>query len=261
MPPPEQQRPRRVTGGDAEINSAAAFSTSSLQDAAIELAANGLAVFPCKWRGEHAKAPLIANGHLKASTNLDQVNAWWSKWPAAMIGTPVPAGCLVLDPDPRKEGTVAALEEVNGGSLPKTLTVWSGRNDGGCHLYFLRPDGPLTSTRLPKGIDLKINGYVIVPPSIHPATDQPYRWDHHPVAVLPYALRELLKPAPRPLRAFTGGNGGSSAGLIRTVASAQEGTRNNALHWAACRAAEEGVLDQIRRSTGRCCHHGWRNRN
>jgi hypothetical protein len=80
----------------------------------------------------------------------------------------VPAGCIVLDPDPRKGGTVAALEEANGGPLPKTLTTWTGRNDGGCHLYFIRPAGRLTSTRLPKGVDLKANGYVIVPRAFIP---------------------------------------------------------------------------------------------
>jgi hypothetical protein len=80
------------------------------------------------------------------------------------------------------------------GDLPDTLTAWSGRNDGGSHLYFLRPPGPLTSTRLPEGIDLKINGYMIMPPSIHPATGLPYRWEDHPVASLPSRLRELLAP-------------------------------------------------------------------
>ena len=90
MPPPEQQRPRRVTGGDAEINSAAAFSTSSLQDAAIDLAATGWAVFPCKWRGDDAKAPLTKNGHHDASRDADQIETWWKQWPYAMIGAPVP---------------------------------------------------------------------------------------------------------------------------------------------------------------------------
>lgn len=34
-------------------------------------------------------------------------------------------------------------------------------------------------------------------------------------------------------------------GLLRTVADASVGNRNNALYWAARTAAEEGNLDQI----------------
>jgi hypothetical protein len=132
------------------------------------------------------------------------------------------------------------------GDLPDTLTAWSGRNDGGSHLYFLRPPGPLTSTRLPEGIDLKINGYMIMPPSIHPATGLPYRWEDHPVASLPSRLRELLRPAPQPVRTYRGSSSGkASAGLVRTVASAPESQRNKVLFWASCRAVEKGVIDQI----------------
>jgi hypothetical protein len=37
----------------------------------------------------------------------------------------------------------------------------------------------------------------------------------------------------------------SGAGLLRKVAEATEGNRNNSLFWAACRAGEDGILDQI----------------
>ena len=115
-----------------------------------------------------------------------------------MIGARVPESLLVVDVDPRNGGNLAELELFTG-PLPPTLTAWSGRNDGGRHLYFLRPAGPITSTRLPDGIDLKANGYCIVPPSIHPATGQPYRWEQHPVAAIPPRLRALLLPPPRPV--------------------------------------------------------------
>jgi hypothetical protein len=186
---------------------------------------------------------MTKNGHLNASTDPDKIKTWWTQWPYAMIGAKVPNSCLVIDIDPRNGGSLSALEALTE-PLPATLTAWSGRNDGGRHLYFLRPVGLLTSTRLPQGIDLKINGYCIVPPSIHPAAGQPYRWERHPVAPLPIRLRELLLPAPRAVRP-PGGNDGDGAGLVRTVAGAMEGTRNSILYWAACRAVEDGLIDQI----------------
>jgi hypothetical protein len=157
--PPERAGPSKASAG----------RTASLSETALELAANGWAVFPCKWRGEEAKAPLTINGHHTASRDPDLIRAWWRGWPKAMIGAAVPDSLLVIDVDPRNGGDLEALTDLVG-AMPETLTAWSGRNDGGRHLYFLRPHGPLTSTRLPEGIDLKINGYMIMPPSIHPAT-------------------------------------------------------------------------------------------
>jgi Bifunctional DNA primase/polymerase, N-terminal len=126
----------------------------------------------------------------------------------------------------------------------RPLTAWSGRNDGGRHLYFLRPPGPLTSTRLPEGIDLKMRGYMIMPPSIHPATGQPYRWEHQPAAPLPPKLRLLLCPAPKPVQTFTS-TAKNGSGLIRKVAEATEGQRHDVLVWASFRARDDGILDQI----------------
>jgi hypothetical protein len=187
---------------------------------------------------------MTKNGHLNATTDPNKIKIWWKQWPYAMIGAPVPYSLLVLDVDPRNRGDVAELESLTC-PLPATLTAWSGRNDGGRHLYYMRPAGPLTSTRLPQGIDLKANGYCVVPPSIHPSTGQRYRWEEHPVAELPYQLRELLRPAPQPVRTYRSGTAGSSAALIRTVAAAPERQRNKVLFWASCRAVDNGAIDQI----------------
>jgi hypothetical protein len=211
--------------------------------AALELAAAGWEVFPCWWAVPRAKSPITKHGHLEATTNPDQIKTWWGRWPIAMIGVRVPDSCIVVDVDPRNLGDLAELETLTG-PLPSTLTVWSGRNDGGRHLYFRLPPGPLTSTKLPTGIDLKANGYCIAPPSIHPATGEPYRWKNHPVATPPRGLRELLRPAPKTATVYHG-SGGNGDALLRTVAAAMEGNRNNVLYWAACRAVEDGLIDQI----------------
>jgi len=214
-------------------------------DHALDLAGLGWQVFPCRPTGPKAKAPLTEHGHLEASADPGQIRAWWSRWPNAMIGAPVPAALLVLDIDPRHGGDVGLAQlEADHGVLPATLTTISGRGDGGKHLYFRRLAGAVTSTRLPKGIDLKAAGYCIVPPSLHPATGQPYQWiDADPVA-LPSWLREVLRPAPvrpRPVTRSTG----DGRSLVEFVARQIESNRNNALYWAAHRAIENGLLEII----------------
>jgi len=172
------------------------------------------------------------------------IRRWWRECPNAMIGGAVPASLMVIDIDPRNCGSFDALEAL-AGPLPGTLTVWSGRDDGGRHLYFLRPPGPFTSTRLPDGIDLKVHGYCILPPSIHPATGQPYRWEIHDPSPLPVGLLTLLRPPPALPRAVQGLGIVSGDGLVRFVAGLQPGERNRGTYWAACRAADDGVLETL----------------
>ena len=147
---------------------------------------------------------------------------------------------LVLDVDPRNGGSLDAL-----GPLPETLTCWSGRGDGGVHRYFLRPAGQLSSTRLLAGVDLKLNGYCVVPPSLHPATGRPYKWEEHPAAALPSPLRRLLTPPPRPVRQLGPRRRGDGRYLVEFVARQPWGNVNNGLHWAACRAVDDGLLDDL----------------
>lgn len=216
---------------------------TEMLSAALDLAASGWAVFPCKWCGEDAKAPLTSHGHRDASRDPDVIRAWWTRWPDAVIGAPVPDPFLVVDVDPRNGDGLVELEKLVG-PLPETLTVWSGRGDGGRHLYFRRPHGPLTSTRLPAGIDLKANGYCIVPPSIHPASGQPYTWDQRPALPLPTRLRELIRPRTTHVRRTYGTSGGGN-NLVRWVENLDGGNRNDGLFWAATRAFEAGQLDTI----------------
>jgi hypothetical protein len=219
--------------------------TASLLEYALSYAGKGWAVFPLR-----GKEPRTLHGHLDATTDPDQIRTWWRMWPEANIGAPVPPGLLVIDIDPRNGGSIEALPP-----LPATMTAWSGRMDGGRHLYYRRPAGlTLTSTRLPAGVDLKKHGYMVMPPSIHPATAQPYTWQvptTQPPAFLTAQLRELLTFHPKPRLTVLPGGRSSGAGLVRTVASATEGGgggrsgRNDALYWAACRAAEEGQLAEL----------------
>ena len=208
-------------------------------DAALNVAASGWPIFPCWWSGDRAKAPMTKTGFKAATTDPEQIRYWWERAPEALIGIALPMHLLVLDIDPRHGGNLEELE-TQLGPLPETLTVWSGRRDGGRHLYYRRPPGDLTSSALPAGVDLRIGGkhYLIGPPSKHPATGQPYEWEEREVQHLPPAAILRLRRAPRktttkPMSPDTARNG-----LLAFVAGAPEGERNSRLFWAACRAAE-----------------------
>jgi hypothetical protein len=156
---------------------------------ALEYAAVGWEIFPLR-----GKIPALGGGHgvLDATNDLDQVGGWWLAMPDANIGGRVPSGVIVVDLDPRH----GALDDEREQDLPPTLTCWSGRGDGGRHLYY-RHLGPVRSRTLPAGWDLKTHrGYVVLPPSIHPDTGRPYRWEEPlaPVVRPPGWLVKLIRP-------------------------------------------------------------------
>jgi hypothetical protein len=208
---------------------------------ALELAACGWEVLPL-----NGKVPRTSHGLNDATADPEQVQAWWERWPSANIGAQVPEPLILFDVDPRNGGLQGWQQLTAGREIPQTLTVVSGRGDGGTHRYFVRPLGPITSVKVPKGIDLKLNGYMVMPPSLHPTTGQPYTWHEIAPVPLPRWLREVLRPDPpktrKPLSPSTSHTG---HGLVDVVARQEEGNRNKALYWAALRALESGVLDQI----------------
>lgn len=233
---------------------------TTMLDAALDLAGKGWRVLPCHERDRGERAPakspiaaLVPHGFHDATTDTTTVREWWTRCPAAMIGAVVPDPLLVLDIDPRNGGSLDDLEDVTG-PLPKTVTCWSGRDDGGRHLYYRRPAGRLSSNRLPAGVDLKVSGYCIVAPSLHPATGQPYRWAGGEVATLPAEGQAALAPRVT-LRVVRGPSAaalpGPAAALVQAVQNAPEGNRHKMLLWAGCRVYEEGqpdpetVLDEL----------------
>jgi hypothetical protein len=213
----------------------------TMATAAEELAIAGWAIFPCR-----NKKPLTPHGFKDATRDVEQVRRWWRQHPKAMIGMAIPRTLLITDIDPRNGGSLEKLISLCG-ELPLTLTVISGRGDGGMHLYFIRPQGlELNRSRLRgTGIDLKDSGLVILPPSVHPSSGQPYRWEDPEVKIAypPLGLRQLLEPAPRRIRIHIGDGNGS--GLVRTVLEADVGGRHDALLWAAFRARDDGILDDL----------------
>jgi len=192
------------------------LESPTVGEAAVELAARGWAVFPTRdrdkpprpscagcrreprCRGPHECGHELCHGVLDASTDLERVVDWFTRFPAANLGARVPTGLVVLDIDPRHGGDdqLAALVAEHG-QLPATLSVRTG--SGGWH-YYMRASHAATQSRLPAGVELKTpRGFCIMPPSVHPATGQPYEW-HEVVepARMPRWLVELTSaPAPR----------------------------------------------------------------
>ena len=132
---------------------------------------------------------------LDATTNIDQVAAWWAgRYAGCNVGARVPESMFVLDVDDL--GALAELEDKHS-TLPLTLTTISGRAAGGKHMYFRRPAGKISHKRLPKGIEIKTSmGYTVQPPSSHPDTGKKYERMEAPVAAPPAWLVDLLLPEP-----------------------------------------------------------------
>ena len=162
--------------------------------AALDYAAGGWYVFPC-----NGKRPLTENGQDDATIDPDKIREWWARWPNANVAIAAkPSKLLPIDVDPRHGGSVEALRDLG----IDTGTRASETGADGRHLFYRQPDGAhLGSSRgaLPGGIDVKGNGYVIAPPSIHPDTGRRYHWlNGHEVIEAPARLVDCARRGASP---------------------------------------------------------------
>ena len=143
-----------------------------VKKAALEYAAKGWPVFPCK----ADKSPYTDHGFMDASTDPKTIEEWWAKWPRANIGfEPGAVNMMVLDLDPGH--SMKELEE-NVGPVPKTnLSARTPR--GGIHLYLgISPDSHVapSASKLAPYVDVRsFHSYVLLPPSR--TDDGVYTWD------------------------------------------------------------------------------------
>ena len=112
-----------------------------------------------------AKTPLTAHGFHDASTDPEQIEAWWTQWPDANIGVPTGAGTKVFVVDCDIKNDKPGRESFKELHLPKTLS--SRTPTGGWHAFFWHPGKEIRNrTNLRPGIDIRGDGgYVVVPPS------------------------------------------------------------------------------------------------
>lgn len=190
--------------------------------AAADYAGQGMAVIPLRPR---SKVPATSHGKKDATSNLQQVAAWFPPDTNRNIGilTGERSRLLVLDIDPRNGGD-ASFErfERTYGKLPATKRAITG--GGGFHLFYRLPKditglGDRPNVADYKGLDVKCDGYVVAAPSIHPDTGKSYAWDADvPIVEAPPFLIELAR----------GGKRIKSAGSLSSGAVA-EGGRNDTL--------------------------------
>lgn len=225
-------------------------------EAARAYAEFGLRVFPC---APDAKRPITAHGFHDATTNPNQIDAWWAEHPDANVGLAtgtleLDRGFDVLDIDVRVGGHgFTGFEHARRAGLVDGWAALVRTPSGGVHAYYPtdleRPQGCWT---LPEEhVDFRgVGGYVLVPPSTIDRDDRRgYRVIGHasgaPRSIDANAVHDLLAAqshrralASRPRQASTSIDLERLGGWVATRA---EGSRNASLYWAACRCAEAGL--------------------
>lgn len=153
------------------------------------MALAGIPVFPCAVDG---KLPATAHGFKDATTDIAQIDAWWSVADYNVAVEPEQVGWCVIDLDGAEgQATWSALVKANG--APRTYTVTTP--SGGRHRYF---EGSTASSvrKLGAGVDTRgRGGYVLLPPSV--VNGKPYVVsDDSEIAPLPdWITATLEKPA------------------------------------------------------------------
>jgi hypothetical protein len=216
-------------------------SRLTLAEAALHYASRRLRVFPCK-----GKTPLTEHGCKDATADPETVRQMWEQHPDANVGVATGGRIAVLDID-GEPGVfnLAQLENEHGTIVTTTSKTWSGH-----HLWFKVPAGVEignSTGRVGGGLDVRgEGGYVLAPPSLHPA-GVTYTWEVRvPLALMPEWLVELARKPDRArtnpteaIRLLELGQHGSRYGLValegeaESVRHAPEGTRNHRLNVAA----------------------------
>lgn len=164
----EVQRLTDIIDVEEAVRQARLNAPDALLNAALWYASQGVAVFPCRPGG---KAPLTSHGFKDATTDLEQVRAWWTATPDANIGLPTGLRFDVFDVD-GPEGTIALGEVKDAGGMPEVL-AWV-QTPRGFH-YYVTPSGHGNTTNLLAKVDHRgAGGYVVAPPSR--TADGTYRW-------------------------------------------------------------------------------------
>lgn len=157
---PEEYRPKTAPAAAVDVKYRAAVLA-----AARAYFAQGWALLPVG----RDKRPLLGYSALRTIKTAAELESVWAAEPDAGVAAVCAASrFVVIDTDPRN-GSGAALQELAarlGTPLTSTVVV---RTQGGGRHYFFRapPDAKSYPAQVhgKRGLDIKFNGYVVLPPS------------------------------------------------------------------------------------------------
>jgi bifunctional DNA primase/polymerase-like protein len=212
--------------------------TSASLRQALAYARRGWPVFPCQ---PGKKTPATTHGYLDATTDHEQIIAWFTRNPtcnlAIATGAPGP-DVLDIDHHGLAGNGYPAFFRLRAAGLAHGAAAYVRTPSGGLHAYFVgshQRNGHLPTSHL----DFRAaGGYVLAPPSA--IGGKPYQllrefrlrngldWD---------AATRLLQPDRQRARQPQAASR-DLTGLARWVAAQPEGNRNAGLYWAANRALE-----------------------
>lgn len=189
----------------------------------------------------NGKVPIRKGGFHDFTTDLSSLTRDALRYPNCNYGG-TRQGTMAVDIDPKNGGSLEFLmRSLDLPNLLDTLAIRTG--SGGWHIYFLHDEKIRGKLAGYDGIDLKTwrTGYTVMPGSVHPDTGKLYRIERdHPIAPLPQELLPLVTPPVYKPSPVTVNPERRSDGLVRKVAEAVGGGRNQITFWALCRALERG---------------------
>lgn len=164
------------------------------------------------------KHPRLDSWQTMATTDPRLIKCWWGSWPDANIGLAMggPQRVIAIDIDGALGRQTLAALEFEHGSLPDTLVIVTGRDEGGEDRLFRVPDewdlstipnGVGSRAGVHPGIDVRaVGGQIVAPPSHH-YSGRRYAWGASgidaPIAPLPRWLYDLLSAPKREPEART----------------------------------------------------------
>ena len=219
------------------------MATETMLDAALSYAARGWAVFPL---AEGTKIPCIQGGFTQATTDAEQIRAFWSVRPMCNIGIATGGmsnGLVVvdvdLDNDKGEDGYVTLRAwEAEHGELPEGACATTPR--GGMHLYFVSDEPFGCTVNHDLGIDVRADGgFVVAPPSVR-EDGRAYDWDMH---VEDYGVPRADESVKAFIRKVQEGHtGGERFDLPDRI---KNGERNDTLFRYACSLQAHSVPDDV----------------
>ncbi len=130
---------------------------------------------------DYGKRPMVGNGFQVATTDIEQLELWWNRWPNANIAGVPPVDHFMVD--------------IDGETDLKFPDTWEHGTGKGRHLLFKQnPNNPVPHGRkVWPNIDTRLNGkgYVCLPPSLHASGTKYALVAQRPVLMFPTNIKPV----------------------------------------------------------------------